>query len=127
MSVVPKHSRILVTGANGFLASHVVNQLLLSGYRVRGTIREDSKAAWMKEYFSCAFNDGRLEFAIVPDMTKKDAYLEAAKGRYRYFPWDYQSYVLTGTSGILHVASDLSFGPDPNVVSNVFLHNLPWH
>lgn len=33
-------SRVLVTGASGFLASHVVKQLLESGqYRVRGTVR----------------------------------------------------------------------------------------
>lgn len=33
-------SRVLVTGASGFLASHVVKQLLETGqYRVRGTVR----------------------------------------------------------------------------------------
>lgn len=33
-------SRVLVTGASGFLASHVVKQLLESGeYMVRGTVR----------------------------------------------------------------------------------------
>lgn len=34
-------SRVLVTGASGFLASHVIRQLLQSGeYRVRGTVRD---------------------------------------------------------------------------------------
>ena len=33
--------RVLVTGASGFLASHVIQQLLYSeGYRVRGTVRD---------------------------------------------------------------------------------------
>ena len=33
-------SRVLVTGASGFLASHVVKQLLETGeYMVRGTVR----------------------------------------------------------------------------------------
>ncbi|XP_028405338.1 tetraketide alpha-pyrone reductase 1-like [Dendronephthya gigantea] len=33
--------RVLVTGASGFLASHVIHQLLQSeGYRVRGTVRD---------------------------------------------------------------------------------------
>lgn len=30
---------VLVTGANGFIASHVVRDLLAAGYRVRGTVR----------------------------------------------------------------------------------------
>ena len=30
---------ILVTGANGFIALHVINQFALNGYRVRGTVR----------------------------------------------------------------------------------------
>ncbi len=31
---------VLVTGAAGFLATHVVKQLLEGGYRVRGTVRD---------------------------------------------------------------------------------------
>ena len=31
--------RILVTGASGYIASHIVQQLQLLGYRVRGTVR----------------------------------------------------------------------------------------
>jgi nucleoside-diphosphate-sugar epimerase len=30
---------VLVTGANGFVASHLVEQLLAKGYTVRGTVR----------------------------------------------------------------------------------------
>ena len=36
---LPTGSRILVTAANGYIASHVVDQLLVLGYAVRGTIR----------------------------------------------------------------------------------------
>ncbi len=32
-------SRVLVTGASGFLASHVIDQLVRAGHRVRGTLR----------------------------------------------------------------------------------------
>ena len=35
---------VLVTGANGYLAAHVVQQLLESGYRVRGTVRNPNDA-----------------------------------------------------------------------------------
>ncbi len=32
-------SLVLVTGASGYLAAHIVKQLLEQGYRVRGTVR----------------------------------------------------------------------------------------
>lgn len=31
---------VLVTGASGYIASHLVKQLLEAGYRVRGTVRK---------------------------------------------------------------------------------------
>ena len=36
---------ILVTGANGFLALHIIKQLLTEGYRVRGTLRRRNQGA----------------------------------------------------------------------------------
>ncbi|KRA99706.1 hypothetical protein ASD83_04160 [Devosia sp. Root685] len=35
--------RILVTGASGFVAKHVIGELLRAGYRVRGTVRNRGK------------------------------------------------------------------------------------
>lgn len=34
---LPQGSLVLVSGANGFIASHVVKQLLENGYKVRPT------------------------------------------------------------------------------------------
>jgi dihydroflavonol-4-reductase len=31
---------VLVTGGTGFIAGHIIQQLLLRGYRVRGTVRD---------------------------------------------------------------------------------------
>ncbi|TCD60318.1 hypothetical protein EIP91_010356 [Steccherinum ochraceum] len=42
---------VLVTGASGYLGSHVVDQLVRSGHRVRGTVRSHKVAA-NKEAFS---------------------------------------------------------------------------
>ena len=36
---------VLVTGATGYVASHVVEQLLAKGYTVRGTVRNVEKAS----------------------------------------------------------------------------------
>lgn len=36
-------SPVVVTGASGFIASHIVKQLLEGGYRVRGTVRDPGK------------------------------------------------------------------------------------
>ena len=35
---------VLVTGASGYIAQHIILQLLAKGYRVRGTIRSLDKA-----------------------------------------------------------------------------------
>lgn len=37
------HAPVLVTGANGFIASQIVSDLLGAGYRVRGTVRSVTK------------------------------------------------------------------------------------
>ncbi|KAH9826674.1 aldehyde reductase II [Teratosphaeria destructans] len=48
---LPTQSLILVTGANGWLGMHVVDQLLEHGYRVRGTVRNAEKAISTGKYF----------------------------------------------------------------------------
>lgn len=43
---------ILVTGASGYIATHVIRQLLDTGeYRVRGTVRSKDKAQGIREAF----------------------------------------------------------------------------
>ncbi|PIG87846.1 hypothetical protein AARAC_009850 [Aspergillus arachidicola] len=52
---LPKGSRVLVTGANSYIASHVVDQLLQLGYLVRGTIR--APKPWLSEYSTQKYGD----------------------------------------------------------------------
>lgn len=66
-------SKILVTGANGFIAVWVVQDLLERGYSVRGTVRTESKAAHIKKLFE-KFGD-KFEVVIVPDITKVSAHI----------------------------------------------------
>ncbi|KAJ3802213.1 hypothetical protein GGU11DRAFT_77821 [Lentinula aff. detonsa] len=67
-------SRILVTGANGFLGAHIVKEALDSGYLVRGTVRSQAKADDLKK----AFPFDKFETAVVPDLITGD-YTEALK------------------------------------------------
>lgn len=41
----PADTIVLVTGASGYLGSHVVKSLLARGYNVRGTVRSTSNKA----------------------------------------------------------------------------------
>lgn len=68
MPVVAPGSKILVTGANGFVAIHIVEALLKKGYSVRATIRSESKGTHLKNVFA-KYGD-KLELVIVPNITK---------------------------------------------------------
>ena len=66
--VAVQQGRVLVTGANGFIAMWVVKHLLDQGYSVRGTVRSESKAKHVREVFS-KYGD-KFEVVIVEDITK---------------------------------------------------------
>jgi nucleoside-diphosphate-sugar epimerase len=61
---LPKGSTILVTGASGFIGSHVVQEALHAGYKVVGTARSEEKAQNTKKIFN---NDPNYSTAIVKD------------------------------------------------------------
>ncbi|KAJ3760757.1 hypothetical protein EV361DRAFT_417763 [Lentinula raphanica] len=82
-------SRILVTGANGFLGAHIVKEALDNGYAVRGTVRSQAKADELKK----AFPSDKFETAVVPDLISGD-YTEALKG----------------VTAVVHSASPFSLG-----------------
>ncbi|KAL9017933.1 MAG: hypothetical protein Q9185_004745 [Variospora sp. 1 TL-2023] len=97
---IPIGSLVLVTGINGYIGSHVADQLLQNGFRVRGTVRDETKGAWVKDMFAEKYGENRIEIVSVVDMGQAGAFDEACKG----------------VSGVAHVASDVSFSPDPNQV-----------
>lgn len=49
MSTTPAESIIAVTGATGFLGSHIAESLMDSGFSVRGVVRSPEKGAWLAE------------------------------------------------------------------------------
>ena len=79
--------RILATGANGYIVSHVVELLLSLGYLVRGTVREDKP--WLVQLFKFKYGPDKFETVIVPNLDSEQALLQ----------------VLNGISGVVHVVS----------------------
>lgn len=101
---IPPGSLVLVTGCNGFIGqstlsvtaapvvsnkantstfkgSHVADQLLQAGYKVRGTSRDTTKTAWIKEYFDKKYGDDKFEAVVVKDMATPGCFDEACKGK----------------------------------------------
>ncbi|KAH8732604.1 hypothetical protein GQ44DRAFT_755094 [Phaeosphaeriaceae sp. PMI808] len=89
--VVKPGATVFVTGVNGLIGSHVVDQLLVRGYHVRGAVRDVGKTKWLKEYFDDKYTDARFELVSVPDMTAQGCYDD----------------LVEGAEGFIHVASPI--------------------
>lgn len=73
--MAPHH--ILLTGANGFIASHILSNLLEAKHSVRAVVRSQSKVDSLKSLFPAPAS--QLDYAIIPDMTAPGAFDEALK------------------------------------------------
>lgn len=87
LSALPKGSLILVTGGNGFIASHIIDLLLQLGFRVRGTIR--AKKPWLDELFQQKYGPNSFESVVIPSL-EEEGPIDAA---------------MQGVSGVVHVVS----------------------
>ena len=66
---------VFVSGASGFIAQHIVHQLLEQNYRVIGSVRSQEKA----DHLSKLFNNPNLSFVIVKDIAQPGSFDEAFK------------------------------------------------
>ena len=71
-------SPVLVTGASGFIASHIVQQLLEGGYRVRGTVRDPDKTRAEGYLTALPGASDRLELATA-DLLARGAFDDAVR------------------------------------------------
>ncbi|KAF9489182.1 NAD(P)-binding protein [Pleurotus eryngii] len=94
MPTIVPGSKVLVTGATGFVGAWVARNLLEKGYSVRAAVRSASKVKYLTEYFK-SYGD-KFETVIVGDMSKDGAFDEAVKG----------------VDGIEHIASPVHLNAD---------------
>lgn len=78
-TTISPSSTVLVTGINGFIGSHIADQILRAGYKVRGTARTTEKAADVKKVFDDRYGSGKVEIVAVKDMAQAGAFDEAIK------------------------------------------------
>ena len=93
MVAISSPAKVLITGANGYLATWVIKKYLEAGYSVRGAVRSISKSAFLKDKFG-HYGD-RFELVAVEDITKDGAFDEAVRG----------------VDAIAHTASPLQINP----------------
>ncbi|GKT46024.1 NADPH-dependent methylglyoxal reductase GRE2 [Colletotrichum spaethianum] len=90
---------IVITGANGYLALHVINQLLEKGYSVRGTVRSPKADEKVRATFPNQYGT-RLTTVFVEDLTKPELFRDAFDDN---------------TVGALHLASPVHGHVEDNV------------
>ncbi|ETS78971.1 hypothetical protein PFICI_08824 [Pestalotiopsis fici W106-1] len=89
--------RVLLTGANGYLAQHILSQLLSAGHSVRGVVRNSSKVSQLRSSPSfSSYPASQLDFAVVADITATGAFDTALRSD-RPFDW------------VIHTASPFNY------------------
>lgn len=117
---LPTGSRILVTGANGYIASHVVDKLLEMGYVVRGTVR--APKPWLDEYFEKKYGQNVFETVLAESFSDKsvlEQLMEGVDGVIHLVKLVFFLSLRKASNSRYHQASDLTFSGDPNAV-------IPW-
>ena len=72
MAAPSPHPTVLLTGGNGFIASHILSQLISAGYAVTATLRSPSKAQALLTTHP-EWED-KVKFDYVPELTATNAF-----------------------------------------------------
>lgn len=77
---IPYGSTVVITGASGLVGSHVTDQALAAGFKVRATTRSVARTAWLCEHFQGKYGTENFELVEVSDMLVEGAFDEVVKG-----------------------------------------------
>ncbi len=100
--------KVLVSGANGYIAVWILQKLLDQGYTVRGTVRSERSLPHLKQLFA-KYGD-KLEFVIVEDITKVCTTFSLRRVRANETLQDGAfDEAVKGVDAVLHTASPFHF------------------
>jgi nucleoside-diphosphate-sugar epimerase len=126
---------LFITGATGFIGSHVVKNAIAAGHRVRLSVRKEEQIENLKKIFSS--DSSQLDFAVIPDISKVEAFegkldgiehvihlASPMPGKGDDFKEDYLKPAVEGTLSILKAAK-ASSSVKRVVVTSSFLAVVP--
>ena len=79
MAIDPASTRVLVTGANGFIGLHTVLHFLKSGYHLGATVRTEEQGEIVRQTLAKHADTSKLEF-IRADLTNDEGWEQAVAG-----------------------------------------------
>jgi dihydroflavonol-4-reductase len=79
MAIDPTFTKILVTGANGFIGLHTVLHFLKRGYNLCATVRTQEQGEKVRQTLAKHADTSKLEF-ILADLTKDEGWDQAVAG-----------------------------------------------
>ncbi|CDK27225.1 unnamed protein product [Kuraishia capsulata CBS 1993] len=88
---------VFISGASGYIALHIVDQLLSAGYPVVGTVRTQKQADSITAEFAAKYPEAKLTFELVSDIRDPNAFDSAIKAH-------------PEVEFVLHTASPFAYG-----------------